>query len=70
MRQRWGRSIRRQRKFLGMTQLELARAVNMTQHAVSQWEAGRRAPDVETQLAIARALKIDARVLFAYPDAA
>lgn len=70
MKRKWGLAIQRQRKFAGMSQETLAAAVGVTQAAVSRWESGEAAPSVENQLAIARALRIDARVLFAYPDAA
>lgn len=62
--------MRLQRKLVGMSQEALADAVGVKQSAVSRWESGETAPSVENQLAIARALRIDARVLFAYPDAA
>lgn len=64
----WGQAIRRQRRFIEMTQAELAKAVGVDQSAVSGWESGRIAPTVDRQLAIAIALRIDARVLFAYPQ--
>lgn len=68
MKRKWGEAIRRQRLFLGLTQTQLAQLVGVDQRAVSHWEIGRTAPTVDRQLAIARALKVDARVLFAYPD--
>lgn len=70
MRRKWGMAIQRQRKFLQMTQEELAAAVSVKQSTVSKWEAGELAPTPDRQLAIARALHCDARVLFAFPDAA
>lgn len=70
MKRRWGVAIQRQRKFAGMSQEALAAAVGVKQSAVSRWESGDAAPSVENQLAIAKALRIDARVLFSYPDAA
>lgn len=70
MKIRWGQSIRLQRQVCKMTQVQLAQALGVDQTAVSAWERGTKAPTIENQLAIARALKIDARILFAYPDAA
>lgn len=70
MKRRWGVAIQRQRKFAGMSQEALAAAVGVKQSAVSRWESGDAAPSVENQLSIAKALRIDARVLFSYPDAA
>lgn len=70
VKQKWGSAIRRQRLFLGMTQQQLALATDVDQSAVSGWESGRMAPTVDRQLAIANALRIDARVLFAYPQEA
>ncbi len=70
MKRKWGLAIQRQRKFAGMSQEDLAAAVNVKQSTVSKWESGEIAPTPDRQLAIARALRIDARVLFAYPDAA
>lgn len=70
MKRKWGANMRLQRKLIGMSQEALAAAVGVKQSAVSRWESGETAPSVENQLAIARVLRIDARVLFAYPDAA
>lgn len=68
VKRKWGASIRRQRLYLGMTQVQLAKAVAVDQSAVSAWESGRKAPTIERQLAIANALRIDARVLFEFPQ--
>ena len=70
VRRKWGLAIRQQRQFLKMTQVQLAEALGVDQTSVSQWEMGRTAPGPDRQLAIAPVLKCDARVLFAYPDAA
>lgn len=70
VKRKWGDNIRRQRKVAGMSQEELAAALGVKQSAVSRWEAGENAPTIENQLAIARVLRSDARILFAYPDAA
>lgn len=70
MKRKWGLNIQRQRKFAGMSQEDLAAAINVKQSTVSRWESGDAAPSLDRQLAIARVLRIDARVLFAFPDAA
>ncbi len=43
-----GRFIAEQRKAKGLTQKQLAEAMNVTDKAVSKWETGRSYPDVET----------------------
>lgn len=70
MKKKWGNAIRLQRKVIRMSQVELAGALGVTQSTVSRWENGEVAPTVENQLAIARVLRSDARILFAFPDAA
>lgn len=70
VRQKWGQAIRLQRRARKMTQVQLAEAVGVDQTTVSSWEKGRKAPGVDRQLVIARVLGVDARVLFAFPDAA
>lgn len=70
MKRKWGQAMQRQRLFIKMSQEELAATVGVKQSTVSRWESGDAAPTIENQLAIARALHIDARVLFAFPDAA
>jgi transcriptional regulator with XRE-family HTH domain len=67
LKQQWGAAIRAQRELLGMTQRQLADAIKVDQSAVSLWEKGAKAPTVEHQLAVARALKVAPRILFAYP---
>lgn len=54
-------SIRKQREARNMSQQELAALLNVTQAAVSHWETGRRVPDANDLIAIARALhcKVD-----------
>lgn len=70
VRRRWGIAIREQRKLLGLSQKQLAEAVRVDQTTVSSWERGAKAPTIENQLAIARALRVAVHVLFAWPDAA
>lgn len=70
MRRLWGTNIRNQRICKGLTQVKLAAILGVDQTAVSAWERGAKAPTVDNQLAIARALGVDARLIFAYPEAA
>lgn len=60
-----GQKIRQAREARGLTQEMLAESLGVTQAAVSYWEAGRRAPDVDDLVAIADALNIDIAALFA-----
>ena len=41
------------RKKRGLTQAQLAEALNMTSAAVSKWETGAAVPDLETLIALA-----------------
>lgn len=68
VKRRWGTAIKQQREFRKMTQQKLAEAVGVDQTTVSSWERGMKAPGLENQLAIARALGTDPRVLFSFPD--
>ena len=67
VRRQWGQAIREVRKSQKRSQAWLAQQVGVDQSAVSLWETGVRAPSLEIQLEIARALGIPARVLFQYP---
>lgn len=48
-----GENIAKYRKGMQMTQVEFAKALHVTQGAVSQWENNRTRPDTEQLLAIA-----------------
>ena len=61
-----GCAIRARREELGMRQLDLARAVGVTNSAVSLWEKGETSPTYKMSLKIAKALGMNARDLF-YP---
>ena len=54
-------SIRKHREACNLSQKELADMLNVTQAAVSHWETGRRVPDANDLIAIAKALhcKVD-----------
>ena len=51
-----GKKIRKLRKDLGLTQKELAQIVNVTNVSISGYERNERTPDIDTLVAIARAL--------------
>ena len=42
-----GNNIAALRKIRGLTQVDLARAIHVTQSAVSQWETGKTVPDLQ-----------------------
>jgi transcriptional regulator with XRE-family HTH domain len=63
-----GMNIRAARQAAGMTQEDLAKAVDRTQTAVSYWEAGKRDPGTPDLLRIAVALGVSAASLL--PDTA
>lgn len=52
------KNISRLRKSRGLTQIEFAKRLNVTQGAVSQWENGRTMPDTYQLLRIAKAFDI------------
>ena len=49
-------SLKKTRKKKGLTQAELAKAVNISQPMISQYEAAIRVPSAPTALAIAKVL--------------
>lgn len=53
-----GRFIARCRKAQGLTQLQLAEKLNITDRAVSKWETGKALPDTSIMLELCRLLKI------------
>lgn len=59
-----GQKIRQAREARGFSQSALAEALGVTQTAVSYWEAGRRAPDVDDLIEIAAVLETDVATLF------
>ena len=58
-------NIRKYRKILGMTQEELATAIDTTKSAISKYELGRRFPDADTMDDLAKALGISPLFLIA-----
>lgn len=64
----WGQRIRTARQAVGMTQVQLAGALKVTQQLVSAWEHGLMAPRDDRRAAVARVLGVPVDQLFAYPD--
>ena len=58
-----GAVIRSQRQMKGMTQLELAEKLCVSDKTVSKWECGGGAPDISLLPALARALDVDIKAL-------
>ena len=58
-----GKRIQEMRQRKGMTQLELAQKLDMTPKYISNIECGGKNPTLETFVAIANALQIDANTL-------
>jgi len=57
-------NILRLRKEQGMTQATLATRLGITAQAVSKWESGRSAPDIELLPRLAEILSCDIDTLF------
>lgn len=53
-----GRFIAERRKAVGLTQLQLAEMLNITDRAVSKWETGKAMPDSSLMLELCSILKI------------
>ena len=61
--------IQRRRRALGMTQEQVAQALNVTAPAVNKWEKGATCPDVSLLAPLARLLKIDLNELMCFQEA-
>ena len=64
LRQLWGTNIKRARELRGMSRADLADAVEVTEAAVGMWERGETSPRPHLQLAIARAVDTEHKLLF------
>lgn len=53
-----GKNIRRLRKAHGLTQLQLAKKINLTRQALSNYERGKRLPDIYELMVIADTLHV------------
>jgi transcriptional regulator with XRE-family HTH domain len=58
-----GSRVRRVRKRQGLSQVDLAHAVNLTRSSIANLEAGRQRPPVHVALLIAQALDVPVDVL-------
>ena len=58
-----GALIRAQRLRQGMTQLQLAEQIGVSDKTVSKWERGCGAPDIELLPALSAALRVDTTAL-------
>ena len=61
----FGETLRRLRIEKGLSQQQLADRLHMERSSVSNWEAGRRIPDAAAISQLAKALGVEAAVLFA-----
>ena len=59
--------IKERRKQLGMTQEELAKELNVSRSAISNWEIGRNYPDITTLIELAQMYQVSLDELF-YDD--
>lgn len=62
-----GEKLREMRHVSGMTQVELARAADVTQNSIAQWETGVRTPNVRSAAALANALGANPTEFLARP---
>ncbi len=60
----FGKKLRELRIAQGLTQQQLAEQVYVSRYTVSNWEGGKRLPDVSTISRLARCLKVEDRVLY------
>lgn len=58
-----GLLIRNLRQSMGLTQLQLARQIGVSEQAISKWERGLGCPDVSLLPLLAQALQVDISVL-------
>lgn len=70
LRASWGQAIADQRRARGWTQKQLGDAMSppVSQQAVAQWENGETAPRWHHQVAVARAMGVPHRILFAVTE--
>lgn len=60
----WALNIQVHRKRKGLSQRQLAAALDLTQASINRWETGRSVPTDAHKIAIAQVLDVDVRVLF------
>lgn len=64
----WGKRLRTARRAGGLTQVELAARLGITQGQISEWEHGDRAPSDEMKLRLADALDRHVGEIFGWPE--
>lgn len=64
----WGQRIADARRAVGMSQVQLAGALGVTQQLVSAWEHGHASPKIDRRPLVARILGVHTSDLFGYPD--
>ncbi|MCA1572380.1 MAG: helix-turn-helix domain-containing protein [Chloroflexi bacterium] len=64
----WGSRIRVARMAAGLSQREVAVALEVDQAIVSRWERGQNVPRVDRQLLLARLLGVNVNDLFSHPE--
>lgn len=67
LRRSWGQAIRARREAAGLSQKQLGDRVGVVQHAVSEWEAGKYAPQDHLRVRLADALGVTVAEIFTYP---
>ena len=65
-----GQNIRRTRKMRKITHQQLAQAIGKSQSAISKYESGEIAVDIDTLYAIANALQVHIETLLYFPNTA
>lgn len=60
----FGETLKNQRKRIGLTQVQLAKELNVSRSAISNWEIGRNYPDIETLMLLADVFQISVEELF------
>ena len=63
LKETFGERVRARRKELGMTQADLAKATGIHQPDICVLESGEHAPNLDTVERVAKALKIDHKIL-------
>ena len=64
LRRRWGQNVARRRKELRLSQLDLAKAVGVTQQTISSIERGEHAPSDALKVRLVQHLEEPGAVLF------
>ena len=66
--ERMGEKIKELRKELSCTQSTLANALGVTQDSISLWETGKRIPDTQYVVALARFFEVSTDYLLGLED--